>query len=296
MFIKELFHKKEVVVSFEVFPPKNTTPIDTIYRTVDELACLKPDYISVTYGAGGSSRENRTVELSSLVKNKYNIEALAHLTCINSKAEEINKVLDMLSYNGITNILALRGDLREGEVNSGDFKNASELIYYIKNHGGFNVSAACYPEGYIKDGNLEKDLLVMKSKVEAGADEFISQLFFDNNYFYNFLSKMRENNIDVPVQAGIMPVINKRQMERVLSLCGATLPHKFIKIMNKYEHHEKALVDAGICYATNQIIDLISSGIRGIHIYTMNNPYVAKKIMENLKAIISSINLKENIL
>lgn len=290
MYIKDLFKEKKVVLSFEIFPPKVTSPIDTVFTTIEALSELKPDYISVTYGAGGSTNENRTCELTSLVKNKYGIEPLAHLTCINSTREEIDKVLENLKANSVRNILALRGDIPRDVENIGNFNQGYELIKYIKTKGVFNLSAACYPEGHVETKDLDKDIEFLKLKVEAGADHLITQLFFNNNFFYNFLNKVEQKNINLPIQAGIMPVTNKKQIERVVSLCGATLPEKFIRIINKYEHDPEALRDAGIAYAIDQIVDLVSTGVRGIHLYTMNNPYVATKISEGVNSLLKSIN------
>lgn len=293
MYIKKLFENKEVVFSFEIFPPKLTSSIDTIYDTLEALSDLKPDFISVTFGAGGNASDNRTCELSSLVKNKYGIEALAHLTCISSNREDIDNTLIRLKEQGVENILALRGDIPKDVPTTGEFNNACELINYINEKGGFGISAACYPEGHIESRNLEQDIEVLKLKKEAGAEHCISQLFFDNSYFYNLLNKAEQKGISIPIEAGIMPVTNKKQIERIVSLCGAAIPPKFIKIMNKYEHDKEALRDAGIAYALDQIVDLISTGIRGIHLYTMNNPYVARKITENISSVINSINKKQ---
>ena len=295
MKIDEIFAKKDLVFSFEIFPPKTTSSVDTIYKTLEELKDLKPDFISVTYGAGGSLVNNRTTELSSLVKEKYGVEAVAHLTCINSTKEEIDYILNDLMAHGIENILALRGDIPEGGVLKGDFKYAYELISHIKKRGDFNIAAACYPEGHVKGKNLKEDLIHLKLKEESGATHFISQLFFDNNYFYNFLEEKDKLNIKSSIEAGIMPVTNKAQIERLTSLCGVNLPEKFIKIVNKYEYDRVALRDAGIAYAVEQIVDLVSSGVDGIHLYTMNNPYVARKITESISSIINSINKQKAI-
>ncbi|MGL5151518.1 MAG: methylenetetrahydrofolate reductase [NAD(P)H] [Clostridium sp.] len=290
MKINNLFNEKKVVFSFEIFPPKTTSGIETIYKTLEELKDLKPDFISVTYGAGGSTTKNKTCELSSLVKNRYGIESVAHLTCISSTKVELDKILEELKNEGIKNILALRGDIPEDETPRGEFMYATELISHLKNKDTFNISAACYPEGHIQDMNVDREVLNMRNKVEYGANHFISQLFFDNNLYYNFLDKVQSANIKAPIQAGIMPVTNKRQIERIAKLSGATIPEKFLRIMDRYEHSSEALRDAGIAYAVEQIVDLISSGADGIHLYTMNNPYVAKKITENLGSIITTIN------
>ena len=290
MKINELFNSKELVFSFEIFPPKVTSPISTVYKTLEELNDLKPDFISVTYGAGGSLTNNRTTELSSLVKEKYGVESVAHLTCISSTKDEIDIILDDLKSHGIENILALRGDIPVGQDPKGEFNYAYELISHIKKRGDFNILGACYPEGHVRGRDLKEDMMHLKLKEEMGATHFISQLFFDNNYFYDMLEEKDKLGIKSPIQAGIMPVVNKNQIERISSLCGAHIPEKFIKIMNKYEHDKDALREAGIAYAVEQIVDLVSSGVDGIHLYTMNNPYVARRIHDNINTIIKSIN------
>ena len=293
MHIKRLFDEKKLLFSFEIFPPRADYPIDTIYNTLEELSALNPDYISVTYGAGGSISNNRTAEISSRVKNKHKIESLAHLTCIGSSKKQMDLILDDLKEKGIKNILALRGDISELGGTIGEFKNSQEIIRYIKERSDFGIAAACYPEGHVDEKNIMKDIEIMKLKEDAGADYFLTQLFFDNNYFYDFLNKVEQKGIKSPIQAGIMPVINKKQIERVVSLCGTKLPRKFIKIINKYEHSPEALRDAGIAYALEQIVDLISSGVSGVHLYTMNNPYIAKSITGSIDSILKSINRKQ---
>ncbi|MDU4910237.1 methylenetetrahydrofolate reductase [NAD(P)H] [Clostridium baratii] len=290
MNIRELFDSKRLVLSFEVFPPKNTSPVKTIYKALNELSTLKPDFISVTYGAGGSLINNKTSEISSLIKNVYNIEALAHLTCISSKKENIDDITERLELEGITNILALRGDNNDNEA--GDYKYATDLIKYVNEKKKFNIISACYPEVHIENKGIEAEIMNMKRKIESGTSSFISQLFFDNNIYYDFLDKAKGNGVNVPIQAGIMPVVNKKQIDRITSLCGATIPLKFKKIMEKYEYDSEALREAGIAYAIEQIIDLASSGVDGIHLYTMNNPYVARRIKENIEVIVKSINNK----
>ena len=229
-------------------------------------------------------------EISSLIKNVYNIEALAHLTCISSKKENIDDITERLELEGIRNILALRGDNNDNEA--GDYKYATDLIKYINKKDKFNIISACYPEGHIENKGIEAEIMNMKRKIESGTSSFISQLFFDNNIYYDFLDKAKGNGVNVPIQAGIMPVVNKKQIDRITSLCGATIPLKFKKIMEKYEYDSEALREAGIAYAIEQIIDLASSGVDGIHLYTMNNPYVARRIKENIEVIVKSINNK----
>ena len=290
MNIRELFDNKKLVYSFEIFPPKATSSPVTIYRTLEGLKDLEADFISVTYGAGGSVTDNKTCHLSSLVKNEYNIEPVAHLTCINSSKSEIDRILDDLESQGIENILALRGDINPNYKQSEDFRYAYELISHIKKRGGFNVVAACYPNGHVDCIDLKSDIQHLKLKQEVGASHFISQLFFDNDDFYRFLELSQKEGISIPIQAGIMPVVNKKQILRMADITGTKLPDKFIRVMNKYENDPIALRDAGIAYANDQIVDLIASGVDGIHLYTMNNPLVAQKITASISSLIKSVN------
>ncbi len=289
MKIKKLFENKKIVLSFEIFPPKKNYPIDTIYKTIEELSELSPDYISVTYGASGTSESHRTLEIASLIKNKYNIESLAHLTCINSSKDKIFNLLEELKNNNVENILALRGDLPIENKNfpmPHQYKYAVDLIKHIKSFGHFSIGAACYPEGHIESKNIDNEIIYLKEKIDVGTDYLISQLFFENEHFYSFINKLEKNNIKIPVQAGIMPVINKKQIEKIVFLSGAYLPEKFLKILNTYEDNPKALEDAGIAYACDQIVDLITSGVRGIHLYAMNRPKVIKRIISNISSIL----------
>ncbi|MDD2447330.1 MAG: methylenetetrahydrofolate reductase [NAD(P)H] [Tissierellia bacterium] len=292
MRIVKLFEEKEFVYSFEIFPPKPVYPIDSVYSTIDELSKLKPDFISVTYGAGGSITNNRTAEIASIIKNKYSIEALAHLTCVNSTKEQINHVINDLKEKGIENILALRGDIIEGGEPLGIFKNSQDIIRFAKANSDFGISAASYPEGHMESKDKSIDVEILKLKEEAGADHFVSQVFFDNKYFYELLNKAEQKGVKSPIQAGVMPVVNKKQIERIISLSGCSIPEKFIKIINKYEHDKEALRDAGIAFALDQIVDLISSGVKGVHLYTMNNPYIAKIITNSISSIANNVNSK----
>ncbi len=287
MNITQMF-KDRTVFSFEIFPPKKTSSIDTIYKTLEELKFLEPDFISVTFGAGGSGNNNATVRIAQKIKEDYGIESAAHLPCINYTKEEIVGILEEFKQRGITNILALRGDINPDIPIKKDFKYASELIEFIKEYGEFDIAGACYPEGHIESKTIVDDVLNLKKKVDAGAQHLISQLFFDNNYFYHFLEKTKIAKINVPIEAGIMPVTNKGQIERMVSMCGASLPPKFVKMIQKYEHSPEALRDAGIAYAVDQIVDLVSNGVDGIHLYTMNNAYVAQRISESVGSIIRS--------
>lgn len=285
MKIKELFEKK-TVFSFEVFPPKKTSSVDVIYKALDELNDLNPDFISVTFGAGGSSNNKFACDVASKIKEN-GIIPMVHLPCINYTKDEISATLDEIKKRGIENILALRGDRNPDIEPKNDFPHASDLITYIKSHGDFDIAGACYPECHPDSDSIVDDIMNLKKKVDAGATHLISQLFFDNEAFYDFREKTMLAGINVPIEAGIMPVVNKNQIERMVTICGASLPRKFVRIMQKYENNPEALRDAGIAYAINQIVDLIASGVDGIHLYTMNNAYVARKISEAVSGIIS---------
>lgn len=287
MKIKKMF-EKGTVFSFEIFPPKKTSSIETIYNTLEDLKGLSPDFISVTFGAGGSSNNKASIEIAQKIKQEYGIESAIHLPCINYTKDEIVGILGELVDHGITNILALRGDINPDIEPKKDFKYASDLIEFIKKYGDFDIAGACYPEGHIETENIVTDVLNLKKKVDAGAEHLISQLFFDNDYFYSFLERTQIAGIDVPIEAGIMPVTNKKQIERMVSMCGASLPPKFSKMIQKYEHSPEALRDAGIAYAIDQIVDLVSNNVDGIHLYTMNNAYVARRISEAVESIIRS--------
>ncbi len=292
MFAKEIIELKRPTFSFEIFPPKSGGNLESIYETVDALASLMPDFISVTYGAGGSNREN-TVEIASVIQNKYNIPTLAHLTCVGSSKDQMDSILKELDEKGVKNILALRGDLGETSV-LGDFKYASDLISYIKSNYDFNIVSACYPEKHLEAYSVIEDLKYLKSKVDNGTDMLVSQLFFDNQVFYNFAQKARLIGIDTPIVAGIMPITSSRQIERMVSLCGATVPEPVQRFIKAYGHNGMAIKEAGIAYATQQIIDLLASGVDGIHLYTMNQADTAKRIAENLRGILYSLRVKRD--
>ncbi|KUO72675.1 MAG: 5,10-methylenetetrahydrofolate reductase [Clostridia bacterium BRH_c25] len=297
MKIKELY-KNKPVISLEIFPPKPEASIDTVLDTIDALSDLKPGFISVTYGAGGSSKAH-TVRIADLIKNKYNIEALAHLTCIGSTRADIEAVLEQLKKSNIENVLALRGDIPNGESftlqDNFHYTYAKDLINHIKESGSFCIGAACYPESHIECSDSINDLRNLKQKVDCGADFLITQLFFDNNLFYSFMEKLDILGISLPVSAGIMPVINKKQIERITNLCGATIPPKFRRILDKYGDNPEALKEAGTAYATEQIIDLLSYGADGIHLYTMNRPEVARRIISHISNIRSFFNESETL-
>lgn len=286
MKVSELYTPGKTVLSFEVFPPKATSPIETIYSTLEQLCNLEPAFISVTYGAAGGAKSH-CCEIASRIKNTHGIEAVAHLTCISNTRDDIKRILKDFSDHGIENILALRGDIIPGQERCNDFRYASELTAFIKEiNPEFDICGACYPEVHLESNSEVEDILNLKKKVDAGASHLISQLFFDNELYYNFLNKVRIAGINVPIAAGIMPVVNKNQIQRMVSLCGASLPPKFSKMMQRYGDNPEAIRDAGIAYAVDQIVDLISNGVDGIHLYTMNNPYVATSIYESIKNLL----------
>lgn len=280
MSISRLFAEKSVVFSFEIFPPKRDCPIDTIWSTLEQLEGLGPDFISVTYGAGGGGGKSYTAQIAGAIRRRYGILPLAHLTCVSSSREEIVRSLADLREEGVEDILALRGDKTPGVEPKTDFLHASDLIAFIKKEGGFSLSGACYPEGHTEAPDMDTDIQNLKTKVDAGAEHLVSQLFFDNATFYAFVEKVRATGITVPIEAGIMPVVNAKQILRMVSLCGASLPPKFTRMISRYENNPAALRDAGIAYAIDQIVDLIAQGVEGIHLYTMNNPLVARRISE----------------
>lgn len=276
-----------MIYSFEVFPPKATTPVEQVTSCFSELAALKPDFISVTYGAGGGVNGGKlTCELAARLKNEYGVKPVAHLPCINYTRAEIAEVLDMFRSYGIGDILALRGDKSPDHPAKEDFRYASELIGFIRSHGDFRLYGACYPEVHPEARSAAEDIRHLKEKVDAGASHLITQLFFDNDSFYSFREKCEIAGIDVPVEAGIMPVVNAAQIQRMVSLCGASLPRKFTAMMQRFGHSPEAMRDAGIAYAVDQIVDLAANGADGIHLYTMNNPTVARRITEAVSGIL----------
>lgn len=291
MKLSDLFKQKKLLFSFEVFPPKPGRPIESLYGTLDRLSALSPDYISVTYGAGGSSeRQHATCALAAYIKNQCGGTPLPHLTCINSSRAQVDAMLDALGAEDIENLLALRGDRVPETEASSDFSHASDLIAHIAARGGFDIAAACYPEGHPDSDSVEQDIVYLREKVERGATHLITQLFFDNEDFYRLLDLCGRAGIEVPIQAGIMPVVNAKQIERMVSLSGAKLPAKFAKIMARYGDNPQAMFDAGISYAVDQIVDLLAGGVSGIHLYTMNNPAIAEGIHRSVAALIDAAN------
>ena len=286
MRVSELYNKNKGRLSFEIFPPKKDSELKNIDATLEVLCELKPDFISVTFGAGGSSNCNRTIELAKKIKYDYHVEPVVHLTCLSYNKAEIDEFSRILVSEGIENILALRGDRNPDIAEKDDFKHASDLISYLKQNDNFCIAGACYPECHPESENRISEMKNLRKKVNAGAELLISQLFFDNNYFFRFVEDCRIAGIEVPVIPGIMPVINAAQIKRMVTMCGASFPERFQKIINKYENNKEALFDAGMSYALSQIIDLLANDTDGIHLYTMNNPVVAKKICDGIRNII----------
>lgn len=285
MKLHELFGQGKTVFSCEVFPPKKDSPIDEIYTTLDGLKDIRPDFISVTYGAGGSQVNQTTRKIASIIENQYHTPAMAHLTCVGAGKEDVDLLLEQLKADGVENILALRGDVNPDVPPKTDFPYASDLVAYIRANSDFGVSAACYPEGHLESPDLVSDIRHLKEKVDAGAQHLVSQLFFDNEDFFRFLERCRIAGINVPIEAGIMPVLSQNSIRRMVSMCGASLPRKLTRILGRYGDHPEALKEAGIAYAIDQISDLIAGGVDGVHLYTMNNPAVARKIADSISSI-----------
>ena len=287
MKISELLQNGNITFSCEIFPPKPGADISRMWEVVQGIAELSPDFISVTYGAGGSTSK-RTVEIASAIQEQHGIPALAHLTCVSSSREDIRSQLNLMKQNGLENILALRGDMpKDGSTPAlTHYKYACELIEDIKSQGDFCIGAACYPEGHVECERREDDIDYLKHKVECGCDFLTTQMFFDNNVLYNFMYRILAKGIHVPVIAGIMPVINSRQIKRSCELSGTQLPQRFRRIAEKFSDDPLAMKQAGIAYATEQIIDLLSNGVEHIHLYTMNNPEIAGAIVNNLSHIL----------
>lgn len=280
----KLFQEK-TVFSYEIFPPKKTAPIQTIHHTLDRLKGQHPDFISVTLGTGDTENKLSTVDIAEKIQEEHFLPSVAHLPAINFSREEIEVILNELKQKKIENILALRGDNIPTVVPKQDFHYANDLVTFIREHGNFNIIGACYPETHSDARNAIEDIAHLKQKVDSGVNQLISQLFFDNNFFYTFVEKCAIAQIDVPIQAGIMPVVNKKQIDRIVKMSNVCLPSKFLKMMERFENNPEAIRDAGIAYAVNQIVDLVSQGVSGIHLYTMNNPYVAQKIRDATRSL-----------
>ena len=290
MKITELINTGENRMSFEVFPPKTSDKYDSVQEATEEIAKLRPAFMSVTYGAGGGTSKY-TLDIAKSIEQSYGVPSLAHLTCVNSTKETVKQRIKDMKDAGIHNIMALRGDLapemKEKDRSTWDYKHAVELIREIKDSGGdFCIGAACYPEVHPESANQKEDIAHLKEKVDAGAEFLTTQMFFDNNLFYNFLYKIREAGITCPIIPGIMPITNAGQVERAIQLSGSFMPQRFRALVDAFGDDPGAMSQAGIAYATDQIIDLYANGIRFVHVYSMNKPYVAKAILDNLSDIV----------
>ena len=273
-------------ISFEVFPPKKDGEFEAAFAVLDQLAALSPDFISVTYGAGGSNSK-KTVEIASYIQNQLNIPALAHLTCVGNKAVDILEIIHTLKAQNVNNILALRGDrprdMTDEQFSSREFEHASDMIRYLKAHTDMHIAGACYPEKHFEAFSLEADLKNLKEKQDAGADMLITQLFFDNDYFYTFREKAEKKGITIPIHAGIMPITTAKQLGTTVSLSGSSVPKAMADMIAKYADSPEDMRKAGIDFAVRQIQDLLQCGVDGIHIYTMNKPKMAKEIMDAIR-------------
>ena len=290
MKISELLRQDGLSLSFEVFPPKTNTVFESVKRATEEIAALGPAFVSVTYGAGGGTSQY-TLEIAKNIKERYGVPTLAHLTCVSSTRELVRERIGQMKAAGIENVMALRGDLTP-ELEGADrsqwpYRHAIDLIRELKESGaGFCIGGACYPEVHPESENQREDILHLKEKVDAGCEFLTTQMFFDNNLLYNFLYKIREAGITVPVLPGIMPITKANQVERAIQLSGSFMPQRFKSLVDKFGHSPDAMKQAGIAYATDQIIDLYANGIRTVNVYTMNNPDVAAKILDNLSHIL----------
>lgn len=288
MKISGIFEKKKALLSFEIFPPKPTADAAAVNGTIAELAALRPDYISVTCSAGGSGNA-RTCEIAQTVR-ACSVEPLAHVTCIHAGRESVRGTLDGLKDAGIENVLALRGDRIAGAEESADFAHASDLVRFIRAGWDFDIAAACYPEGHPESPDLPADIRHLKEKVDAGATHLNTQLFFDDEDFFRFRDLLAAAGIAVPVQAGIMPLVKKSHVDRIIALSGAKIPARLSRMISRFYDKPEALAEAGIAYATEQAIDLLSAGVRGVHLYVMNNAAVAKRIAGALAPVLAEIN------
>lgn len=286
MKIIDIINKQRLSVSFEVFPPKNETSFDSVKKATEQIAKLHPAFMSVTYGAGGGTGKY-TLQIAKNIKQAYGVPTLAHLTCVSSTRETIAQKIKEIEAAGIKNIMALRGDIPAGRENENrdnwDYRYAIDLIKELKNADpDFCIGGACYPEIHPESANQKEDIARLKEKVEAGCEFLATQMFFDNNLLYNFLYKIKEAGIFVPVIPGIMPITNANQVERAIKLSGSSMPQRFKSLVDKFGGDPAAMKQAGIAYATDQIIDLFANGINNVHVYSMNKPDVAEKIQANL--------------
>ena len=290
MKIIDLLTQNKMMLSFEVFPPKTETSFESVKVATEEIAKLRPSFMSVTYGAGGGT-SRYTLDIAKNIKELYGVPTLAHLTCVSSTKETVKERIADIKEAGITNIMALRGDIPSGLENADrskwDYRHAIDLVRELKEADpDFCLGGACYPEVHPESENQADDIKYLKEKVDAGCDFLTTQMFFDNNLLYNFLYKIREAGITVPIIPGIMPITNANQVERAIKLSCSFMPQRFKSIVDKFGHDPLAMKQAGIAYATDQIIDLYANGITNVHVYSMNKPDVAEKIQSNLSDIL----------
>ncbi len=289
MKISELLKQDSYRLSFEVFPPKKSTGLESVRQATEEIAKLAPSFVSVTYGAGGGTSDY-TLDIAENIKERTGVPVLAHITCVSSSREKVAGYIKRLKEAGIENVMALRGDLTpemEGQDRSGwDYRYAYQLVEELKAAGDFCIGGACYPEVHPESANRCEDVLHLKQKVNAGCDFLTSQMFFDNDLFYSFLYRVRDIGIDVPVIPGIMPITNANQVEKAVKLSGCHMPMRFMSLVDRFGGNAAAMEQAGIIYASEQIIDLYANGIRNVHVYTMNKPRVAEGILRNVSAIL----------
>ena len=291
MKVIDILNSPKPTISLEVFPPKTDAVYASVEQAVEKIADLKPSYMSVTYGAGGGT-SSHTVNIAKHIQCDKGVTAIAHLSCISSTHDLVHQQLIKLKEAGIENILALRGDIPEGfEMDNLDYHYASDLAKEISDFGGFCIGGACYPEGHPDSANSVEDIDNLKKKIDAGCQYLTTQMFFDNNIHYKFLYKTREKGIFCPIIPGIMPITNAKQVERAIKLSGTIMPPRFLSIVDRFGDDKEAMAQAGIAYATDQIIDLIANGINHIHVYSMYKPEVAQKILENLSSIVDNKNL-----
>ena len=285
MKIIDILNQDQITLSFEVFPPKKIEKYDSVQAATEGVAALHPSFMSVTYGAGGGTSEF-TLNIAKNIRDKYRVEVLPHLTCVSSTKAHVHEMIQKFKEYGFENVMALRGDIPEGGAPYDDYHYASELVADIKSQGDFCIGGACYPDGHVECAHKDDDIKNLKRKVDAGVDFLTTQMFFDNAEFFNFLYRLREQDIRVPVLAGIMPITNQKQLGRSVALSGTTVPTRFKEIVDKFGEHPEAMKQAGIIYATEQIIDLIANDVKHIHVYSMNKPDVAEAIQRNLSEIL----------
>ena len=285
MKIIDILNQDQITLSFEVFPPKKIEKYDSVQAATEGVAALHPSFMSVTYGAGGGTSEF-TLNIAKNIRDKYGVEVLPHLTCVSSTKAHVHEMIQKFKEYGFENVMALRGDIPEGGAPYDDYHYASELVADIKFQGDFCIGGACYPDGHVECAHKDDDIKNLKRKVDAGVDFLTTQMFFDNAEFFNFLYRLREQDIRVPVLAGIMPITNQKQLGRSVALSGTTVPTRFKEIVDKFGEHPEAMKQAGIIYATEQIIDLIANDVKHIHVYSMNKPDVAEAIQRNLSEIL----------